>query len=219
MWLLFMLAMFSQYLLEPLYNPILSSAPYNLDYVSIGVWATIGPLAGITAGVLVFANLYKKIGVIGQLSLSFLIVLIGFSLLGPSKIVPVEPSFGLLAGALSAIGIGSFAVVIISQVSILDLLWIEARLTKAQCAGSMGAVNRFNAWAMSTFAPTMSTAIYESVGISWLTTDFCIIFAVGCPLPIYFLSTRLTRRTAFGSLFAKETQEAVPDCAVESKQA
>jgi hypothetical protein len=106
-WALLQLFYYGQFSIEPLYNPILSGEPYNLNVLFIGLWVLIAPASGIISAMST-AGMYAQYGVPAVLWTAAAMMCTGYVLLGPSKLLPgVSPSFGLLATALVFQGAGA----------------------------------------------------------------------------------------------------------------
>jgi len=207
-WIPFLMAMLMHMLqlgLEPIYSPVLTSAPYLLNFIDVGAWTLIFPISAVITATLFSSQLYKKIGVVAQLSIATCTATLGILLFGPSTIFPIDPSFGTLTLSLILMGAGTMSAWLLTPIMLMDILWRRARLSKKDLAGSLVASNMFLLFAMGLISPILSSSLYEYTGndIRWWSTIQAIIFLVVSPILIILIRYELPPSLAFGSCCSK----------------
>lgn len=172
------LGFFLSFSMEPLYNPVYSSPPYNLGFQAIGLIAAAIPVGMIAVNIGVATWLYNYIGPSWGQLIGSVLIFIGALLLGPSPIFGsgLTPSIGLAIGALFVIGSGLGVCVPTTPIFMLRILEREAGLRKAEVGGSLATTAMTFIMLGALTAPTISSAIYAAVGFPAFTTGWAFIY-------------------------------------------
>jgi MFS family permease len=169
---------FVAFLLEPLYEPLLSEPPYNCSTQVIGLVASSIPTMQVPALVFVGAWLHNLTGPSVQQALGAVLIVCGTLLLGPSPIFGswLSPSLHLFVGGLFCIGLGSGIAIPTNPLFVLKILHREAGLTKEELGGVIASTTATFYFAGALIAPMVGSLMYEIVGFQWLTTGWAFTF-------------------------------------------
>jgi len=174
-----LLGLFFAYMMEPLYNPIFSVAPYSLSYADIGLMASIIPLVQVVSMIFttVFTRRVSDPGPSAQQMFGHLIITLGVILIGPSPIFfgLVNKSVGLSVGALSLLGVGGGMVILTQPTFMLRIMWRERGWTKDDLGGVNAAVGLASAMLGMLIGPTISSGLLPVIGFDWLSTGYVIM--------------------------------------------
>jgi len=182
------------FLLEPLYNPVLSSAPYELGYKDIGFAASVSPVVATVTLILAGSWLHTKIGACAQQLLGGCVICLSALLLGPSPIFgsALPKSLALFIGALCLTGIGSAMVMPVNTIFILRIVERETGMTKDQMGGVASTLSTALLMISALIAPPVGSSLYGStLTFEWLTTGWAICFAaIFFPCVLFLCSYR-----------------------------
>jgi hypothetical protein len=172
-------------LLAPLYQPLLSLAPYNEPSQAIGLIASIIPASTIPVLLLVgVCQLHKYIGAITQHALGAASMLIGLLILAPSQLFsffsPTLPTFII---GLALIGVGAGIMMPTNPFFVLRIIERETSLTKDHVGGILAGTTASFYFAGAALSSALSSVLYEAVGFEALTVAsalFCVAIVVPC---------------------------------------
>jgi len=159
------------YCLEGVWEGELKKEPYDLTISQIGYQVSVMPGAMAFGMFAVGGWLYFYIGANLQQFLGVLFGFLGFMFLGPSPLFgDMQKSLGLLNGAMVLTGLGTGMAIVLQPVLSLRLLWMEARMTKADVAGSLAASQLICAMLGMIVAPILGSAMTDALSFEWTTT-------------------------------------------------
>jgi len=194
---------------EPLLNPFLSQAPFNLSYTEIGAFALIGPICSTFAAAFC-AKIYKTIGKVNQLWLSAICLLFAVACYGPSRVVPLSNGFPLVLTYFIVVSVGNMIGLSIVPVLLLDILWSQARMTKKQAAGALMSTSLLSMYVTGFVTPMLSSYVYDTTGEVGVWSTYLFGFeAIFWPPVILLLSRSLSNN--FGESGADEQSKYASD--------
>jgi len=167
------------YSLEGVWEGELKMRPYDLSISQIGYQVSVMPGAMAFGMFAIGGWMYFYIGANLQQAIGIVLGFLGFMFIGPSPLFShMEKSIGLLNGAMVMTGLGVGLTLVLQPVISLRLLWMEARMTKADVAGSLAASQLICAMVGMIIAPILGSAMVDAIGFPWTTTILALVVMV-----------------------------------------
>lgn len=174
-----LLLWFAIMFLEPLYEPVLSAAPYNLDVESVGLVLSSGAAAMVVALLFAAHVLAGRIAGLTQHTIGFVILIMALPFLGPFPPLQLQRSVGLFVSALCSVYLGAGLIGPTQSGLILNVL-SRAGLSQQEVAGALASLNIAVSTVGSLLGPLAAGAIVPALtNFRIVTTLLAAFMALG----------------------------------------